>query len=207
MEYPAPWNLSGRGFIFLCRPKKTVLPELKSAAGGLRWMILADYQQSNAGPYRELLYIPGRISHEGRRYSTITKIFVSTMESVVNGRKNWGIPKEIADFHIEEYESCTRIAVTLKDQLIGEVTLRRKHIPFPVTTKFFPFHLMQKSQDTLFFTSFTGRGIGRFVHIDTMKLNEQLFAPLDKQDVITAIEVNPFSIVFPEAEKKISPLI
>lgn len=59
------------------------------------------------GPYDELIYVPGLFSRRPRQplrtgrtaaepieyFPSITRIYVSTDESVYNGRKNWGIPK------------------------------------------------------------------------------------------------------------------
>ena len=109
-EYPAPWMLHGKGYIFLYRFKKDFversgnIPEyLKdSFIGGFGSVMLVDYESSEAGPYGELLFIPGKFRFNGRKLDTISKIYVSTMESVVNGRANWGIPKEKADFSFEK---------------------------------------------------------------------------------------------------------
>ncbi len=53
------------------------------------------------GPYDELIYVPGLFSRRSpsdqqqpvEYFPAITRIYVSTDESVYNGRKNWGIPK------------------------------------------------------------------------------------------------------------------
>ena len=105
---PAPWTLTGDGLMLFYRfPREFVLengfvpPELcQSFVGGFGSVMLVDYQTSNVGPYRELLFIPGQFQFGSKRYYAITKIYVSTQISVENGRINWAIPKEIADFHI-----------------------------------------------------------------------------------------------------------
>ena len=108
--YPAPWNLRGKGYIFLYKFKKDFVGQngnvpsfLDGAfAGGFGSVMLVDYEESDAGPYGELLFIPGKFRFGGQKLDTISKIYVSTMESVVNGRANWGIPKEKADFSFEK---------------------------------------------------------------------------------------------------------
>jgi acetoacetate decarboxylase len=63
--------------------------------------MLVDYEQSPVGPYQELLFIPGRFQFGRRRYYMVTQIYVSTQVSVENGQENWGIPKQLAQFHFE----------------------------------------------------------------------------------------------------------
>ena len=56
--------------------------------------LAADWRVSLA-----LLLIPGTMRFpDGRRYASFSRILVSTWDSVVNGRINWGIPKDRANF-------------------------------------------------------------------------------------------------------------
>src|SRR4051794_14743049 len=111
--YPAPWNLRGSGHIFFYRFSQALLAQEAAVptfmrptfVGGLGALMMVDYSQSNCGPYQELLLIPGRCLMGGRSYYSISRIFVSTDVSVVNGRRNWGIPKEQADFRVVTSEA------------------------------------------------------------------------------------------------------
>ncbi|MGC8605722.1 MAG: acetoacetate decarboxylase family protein, partial [Desulfomonilaceae bacterium] len=116
-KVPAPWNLTGNGYVILYWFKKELLrdnsfldqPTKESYLGGRGCVMLVDYKSSNVGPYKELLFIPGKISFKGRKLFTISKIFVSTMDSVVNGRENWGIPKEHANFSWQSEKNTEQI--------------------------------------------------------------------------------------------------
>src|SRR5574343_636748 len=109
IDAPAPWTLRGRGYILAIRMPQAVLDdcphtpaELRaSRRGALSLAMLVDYAESPAGPYQELLFIPGTFDFQGQRHPSISRIFVSTMASVVNGRRNWGIPKDRCDFSID----------------------------------------------------------------------------------------------------------
>lgn len=107
-KYPAPWQLNGYGYILLYQFKKSFTNEeapefLKGKAiSGFGSMMLVNYESSNCGPYGELLFIPGKYAHENKKLNTISKIYVSSMDSVDNGRANWGIPKEMAHFTFEK---------------------------------------------------------------------------------------------------------
>jgi hypothetical protein len=105
-DAPAPWTLTGSGYVFLVRLPRAISdaalftpPALcDKRIGRVAKLMVVDYESSNVGPYLELLVMPGAFQGEHGRFHSVTRIFVSTEESVVNGRKNWGIPKDIADF-------------------------------------------------------------------------------------------------------------
>ncbi|RDW68407.1 hypothetical protein BP5796_09064 [Coleophoma crateriformis] len=84
--------------------------------GGLGMVQVLRYTSSPVGAYDEMLIAPGffgvpeaasdRVGKDGegrkkvkeRMNARITRIFVSTKESVWNGRRNWNIPKHLATF-------------------------------------------------------------------------------------------------------------
>lgn len=153
--FPAPWSLAGYGYIvlFKARPgwllengfiddemRERFIPSIGAA-------MLVNYQESTAGPYGELLFIPGKFRFpEGARYS-ISKIYVSTLESVLSGRKNWGIPKELADFSFALREDRTeQIKVTLDGQTIADCQLKSGRFGLPVTTSILPKKLTTVAQ-------------------------------------------------------------
>jgi len=68
--------------------------------GGLAHVVLVRYEDSPVGPYDELIMLSGGWSspYEKRTSSRITNIYVSTHQSIWNGRRNWNIPKHLARF-------------------------------------------------------------------------------------------------------------
>lgn len=109
----APWDLTGLGWIVALRlppdsPARTSFLRPADAASlrsPLALLMYVDYASSPCGPDRELLFIPGHVPFaDGRRHHTISRILVSTWDSVVNGRRNWGIPKDRADFEVTPIE-------------------------------------------------------------------------------------------------------
>src|SRR5512139_2629969 len=121
---PAPWDLRGSAWIVALklpphdRAHDAFLPpELVGRGRSLAsYLMFVDYAESGCGPYRELLFIPGAFPfQDGRRHLSISRILVSTWDSVVNGRNNWGIPKDRADFAVEPggtdgREECVRVS-------------------------------------------------------------------------------------------------
>ncbi|MEL7236379.1 MAG: acetoacetate decarboxylase family protein, partial [Chloroflexota bacterium] len=118
--------------------------------GGIGAVMMIDYRTSPVGPYRELLFIPGVFRHGRRKYYAVTKIYVSSLDSVVNGRENWGIPKSVAEFQItQESESTQRFEAAVNGELFFSAALESGILRFPVNTRVNPFPptLLQQHDD------------------------------------------------------------
>lgn len=146
--------------------------------GGLTNVQLIRYTESPVGPYDELIYVPGsfeaptgpvRSSGGGEGVSSsrrpskpalrITRIYVSTFASVVNGRRNWNIPKHLARFAFQPVDPLkpsgpTRVSVfactsTAKPDATSfalepffSVVLTPSILPaFPLKTRYIPLDL------------------------------------------------------------------
>ncbi len=208
--YPAPWKLKGRGYIFLYNfPRRFENdPYFKSNLteqpfSGLGTIMLVDYEESDAGPYKELLFIPGEFTFLRKKYYSITKIYVSTMESVENGRRNWGIPKEHADFEmIPLGGNKERIIVKKDGTVFFDVTLKKRYIPFRVNTKYISHAIVQKLEDdTIYFTEFNGTGTAKLALLKSISCNEKYFPDICSVKPLVVTAISDFTIEFPEAEK------
>ncbi|KAJ6588678.1 hypothetical protein B0H19DRAFT_1205969 [Mycena capillaripes] len=122
---PAPWELKGRSWASLVSSLAATssFPAGWSSAyqaealssggefiGGFGVIQVISYSES---PVVDLC--PGRWKYsDGTKAFRITQIYVSTKESVMNGRKNWNIPKHIAGFDITtRSDGVTDISVGL----------------------------------------------------------------------------------------------
>jgi len=209
MEYClAPWNLEGKGYIFLYKFNQGFINELdcidndykEQFNGGIGCIMLVDYAKSNVGPYGELLFIPGKVSG-GKQHYSIPKIYVSSQSSVVNGRRNWGIPKELATFEFKETEKGEESVVVKNDEgTILNANIRSFGPRFPVSTKLLPFSLKQRYENKLFYTSFYGKGIGKLSKITSISVDNSLFPNVAQFKPIAVIKVDNFNIVFPQAD-------
>ncbi|KAG8890187.1 hypothetical protein FRB98_000515 [Tulasnella sp. 332] len=130
-QKPAPWNLTGiTSWTFLCSPLSPKVSFPSGWAATNEADALADgtfiggpscimasmirYGDSPAGQYDELLYIPGRwTDSSGKTGFRVTRIYVSNLISVENGRKNWNIPKYLANFDFTQEGKSIRVAVTI----------------------------------------------------------------------------------------------
>lgn len=206
--FPPPWSLRGKGYILLYAFGREFVEKYGNVpnylkghySGGLGSVMLVDYLRSDAGPYSELLFIPGKFDFKGKKLNTISRIYVSTAKSVVNGKSNWGIPKEQAEFNFEKINSREeRSRISLGGNTVAEFVFRSGALPFPVYTRFLPFPLVQLHEGKYFYTTFSGSGTGHFAKIEKSEINAELFPDISLCKPIAAVRVEPFAITFPKA--------
>ncbi|MXV20098.1 hypothetical protein GLX28_10655 [Deinococcus xianganensis] len=94
--------------------------------------MLVRYAQSGVGPYDELLWV----SLSGA--PQVTRIVVSTQQSLVWGRRNWAIPKSRADFAWEGAPGREQVRVTQDGQLLAHLSVGAWGPSLPVTTAVVP---------------------------------------------------------------------
>ena len=205
----APWTLKGRGHILIYKFNKDFVqndcflpPFLNySFKGGFGAIMIVDYFESNVGPYQELLFIPGKFKYNGKKYYSITKIYVSSMESVVNGRENWGIPKQLANFNFND--DFSKISVDVEGVDIFNFNADYGSFKFPVSTKLLSFPLIQRYNKNDYFTKFSGKGKARFAKVKMLNSNPALFPDVKEQKRIFSLRIEDFNITFPKANIQI----
>ncbi|KAH7381124.1 hypothetical protein BKA64DRAFT_584236 [Cadophora sp. MPI-SDFR-AT-0126] len=82
--------------------------------GGLAMVQIIRYSESPVGPYDEFILVPGKFEYEvqvtdkdgnvrkeKKGNLRVTRIYVSQAATCWNGRKNWNIPKHLADFEFK----------------------------------------------------------------------------------------------------------
>jgi hypothetical protein len=211
-RFAAPWALTGSGYILMFRLDKPfaeacsfIPPDLKARyTGGIGTVMFVDYHYSDAGPYRELLFIPGMFRFHRKEYFSITKIYVSTMESVVSGRENWGIPKELAQFEImKEDDSTERIRVLNDGTVFTELVLRTFSGKMPVTTSLCPPAWRTLAHDPdgkILLTTLRARGWAKPARLVTAVTDPAMFPDFSRGRIVLAAKIPDFFMVFPKAE-------
>ncbi|GEM45150.1 acetoacetate decarboxylase family protein [Deinococcus cellulosilyticus] len=208
---PPPWTLMGRGFVFVYRFSDDFIqssgwvpaPLQSRFSGGLGAVMLVDYATSPVGPYQELLFVPGMFSgQDNRNHFSITKIYVSTLESVVSGWHNWGIPKERADFRFQK----DRVTAHLGEDAIADFFLRSEGPFVPLNAK--PLQpdlrtLLQMYGRQHLLTTLSGTGWVRPARLMAFKGSSDLFPDLTHQRPIAGFEVKSFNLNFPVPERKV----
>jgi Acetoacetate decarboxylase (ADC) len=207
MNNPAPWTLHGNGVVMLAHfPTSFVrqhgfLADFQedSYRGWLGTVMLVDYQTSNVGPYCELLFIPGLFRLGGKTTFSISKIYVSTTESVENGIENWGIPKELADFEIvTAADGAKTYTVSQQGIPFFSVTVRSSGPRLPITTKLLPgFRVMQQRRKQLLLTAPVANGTGRLARLSNLSVKSALFPDVSRAWPLVALTVDDFTMTFP----------
>ena len=216
---PAPWQLTGRGYIAALRFGEGVLdadPFTPSSLRGRRrsgnwgYIMLVDYADSAVGPYKELLFIPGRFDDVdgGKRYS-ISRIFVSSQASVDNGRRNWGIPKELAEFDLHyDAKGGVEAEVSRKGEVFCRLGFKKLSFALPVTTALLPQSLLTLSQHWqgqhyIYTPAASGRAA--LATLQSCWADADVFPELHQAKPVLAVATTRFSMTFPVST--IKPLV
>jgi hypothetical protein len=211
---PAPWTLRGAGWILLLRLPEAARrgpgrlpPELRSRpVGGPSILMFVAYADSPAGPYRELLYMPGRFqAADGVRAWSVTRIFVSSWESVVNGRLNWGIPKELATFECSPTEGGERIDVTVGERRVASLALHARGPALPVSAGLLPGglrRLVQYHGARRFEFTPTARGRAGLASVEHLETDPELLGDFAAARVSLALRIPGFRLHFPAADSR-----
>lgn len=206
-----PWSLEGSGSILLFRfepeflERAAFLPETlrPDLAGRLGLVMLVEYRDSAVGPYWELLFLAGPLLLDRRRVFSITKIYVSTEASAVNGRENWGIPKEVADFEVDRRGRTERVIVTLGGRTVADLTLGFRRLSLWATAAMLPRSwrtLFQPSGDRTYITTLEGRGVVHPARLLKARIDPELFPDLTQGRVLAGIHVSRFQLLLPPAQ-------
>ncbi len=204
----APWNLTGKGYMLIYRFSKKEIAEDKflsekfksSFRGGFGALMAVDYETSNAGPYGELLFIPGKFQYGKNIKHTISKIYVSTMNSVYNGKKNWAIPKEHADFTFTKIdEEHDQIEFKQHKKTFFSMKIKPGFLKFPLNTALLPFPLVQEFGKKAYYTKFSGSGYGTIARVKHITVDPLKFPALSCKKPLLAVKIEPFKIHFPKA--------
>jgi hypothetical protein len=210
---PAPWDLRGSGWIVALKlaaadPAHDAFlpPELAGRGRSLAsYLMFVDYAESGCGPYRELLFIPGAFPFgDGRRHLTISRILVSTWDSVVNGRNNWGIPKDRADFEVQQEGREEIVRVTSDGRELCELRLASLRFvpPLPVRGALLPASLRtlaQRFRGKTYYYAPEARGRVRLGRLLSWRFDPALFPDLAGAAVVAALKVESFRLTFPVA--------
>lgn len=209
--HPAPWQLRGTGYILLCkfpaefvRQHAGLSTQMQDAfQGGLGTVMVVDYAQSDAGPYQELLFIPGRFCVAGQGCFHVPKIYVSSQASIVNGRRNWAIPKEQADMQFARNGRQESVQFSIQAQTQGSLRVTTLPFKLPITTALLPASLrtlIQPSAEGLLKTVIRAYGMAQAIKVDEINFNPEFFPPVEKQHILLAVKVPVFHMTFPEAQ-------
>ncbi|WP_084197558.1 acetoacetate decarboxylase family protein [Solimonas soli] len=214
---PPPWWLEGSGYIVQVRLPEDVLAHgsfiapglVRAGRGRVATLMFVDYAKSDVGPYHELLYIPGKLRIGPYRLRSITRIFVSSWASVINGERNWGIPKDCARFDVRYGEDgVDRIAVSTRDgEPFARLTLSARGPTLPAPAHWVPRRLRTLAQlhdGRIYRYAPSASGRLRFARVRDWWFDARHFPDLARGEPLFAVQLPRFRMQFPVA--RITPL-
>ena len=202
---PAPWNLTGNAYIMVYKFSKDFVEDYGFLAdyqrdrflGYVGTVMLVDYKTSAVGPYQELLFIPGMFTFDWKKVFSISKIYVSSRESVYNGIENWGIPKEFADFEWQQNaDGSEDISVKIEGKEFFQANFKKGFISFPLTTKIFPLTIVQKLRKDLIITNPRAKGKATLARMKSVIVDKNFFPDLSKATPLLTMKVKDFEMNF-----------
>ena len=214
---PAPWRLKGQAYIITLRLPREQLERDGFIPAGLRlasrsgiaYAMFVDYSQSDVGPYHELLFVPGKLWFGEERFPSVSRIFVSTWPSVVNGENNWGIPKDRCDFSVSYGEDgVDRIALTAGDGTrFAELELESWGLNLPGPGQLVPerFRTLAQLKDGKRYTYAPRfKGWFKLAKLRRWRFDSRYFPDLARGTVVSAVKLTSFDLTFPIA--RVTPL-
>jgi len=207
----APWRLAGDAYVVALKMPEEVLdgqsfvPEsLKGRRlGSYSRMIYVDYKNSPVGPYRELLFDPGKFMFDKRSCRTISRIFVSTRESVVNGLENWGIPKTIAVFETRTLPNgWERIIVSAEGAVFAELTFSTVRFGFPFSDRWLPAKFRSTAQhyrEQCYFYAPITRATMKMGRLRKSKIDSRMFPDISRGKFALCVRLEDFRMWIPAA--------
>lgn len=162
-------------------------------------LMLVRYAQSGVGPYDELLWV----SLSGA--PQVTRIVVSTQQSVVWGRRNWAIPKSQAEFAWEGLPGREQVRVTQDGRLLAHLSVQAWGPSLPVTTAVVPAAWRTLTQPPLpeagdratLLTTVSASGRGRPARLSVV--GGDFHPALLERRPLLSVAVPDFRMVFPAA--------
>jgi hypothetical protein len=208
---PAPWSLRGHAWMVLLRlpagdPARTAFVPAglrETVKSAFSVLMCVAYDEAPCGPYRELLFIPGTMSFGDGRFPSISRIVVSTWESVVNGRLNWGIPKDRATFDWSTADGVDRWRIEDDGRELCSLEFSEPTgLRFPLRTSWVPGSLGTMAQQldgrTCYYRP-EATGDLRLCRLRHWRFDASLFPDLSRATVLTTLRVEGFKMVFPLA--------
>jgi len=117
----------------------------------------------------------------------------------MNGRENWGIPKELAQFAFNPLANGqNQVIVQLNGQKVFACQFKDWGMGLPLSTKLLPFNFYQPYHGKNYLTNPKGSGKAFFSTISGLEIGEGLFPKIDTQNRLACLHIPDFKLAFPK---------
>jgi hypothetical protein len=208
LRAPPPWTLHGEAHALLLwlpgAGTSSPAEGVRVRTGGLGVLALVRYAQSDVGAYDELLWLsPWGLRMGTRRLHTVPRIFVSTEASRSNGRRNWGIPKELARFEVEAAGTAAqRFRVSTSVGLVATFVATSLRRSIGIDAGALPAPLRRLGQvlgSQLFEMAPSVRGQLHAARFSELRTDPTTFVDVSRGRALGACSLYNFDMTFPEA--------
>lgn len=204
---PPPWTVSGSAYLVAYRfseefaYQRARIPEALRGLflGGLGALGLVEYETSPVGPYRELWFSPGQFAFEGRKYHSITHMYVTSPESVTHGQANWGLPKALAEIVLDRERGVDHWRVFQDGQVLLDVAFRPGRLSFPVWSWMVRPRLMQPWGERVYITRPRISGSARLADLTQPQGRSPDFPDLSDARPVGVVNLRHFRLTLPPA--------
>lgn len=143
--YPKPpWRTHGSGLAIPCivSAKQVQVPDefrvIQTAGHTLGLLVYLEYRDPSPMPHQELLWLSAIVRCSDRSYDVprlgpmyyVARSYVDRAEPLAAGRKEWGLPRSMAQFH----RLGNRIEVDAEDGTQVSFSWRPRGLTFPAPT-------------------------------------------------------------------------
>lgn len=190
---PAPWQLTGRAVVGVWHRSR--------ANEGPLWTAIAliAYAGSDVGAYGELIAGHAPARQGGVAGVSVDRIWVDSPASMVGGRANWGLGKELATLEHDPRHRDWRVSAG-DDELV-----RLRHRPWgpplPVVKPGALAPLLQVWEGRDVRTDFRARALVRPTRLQEVRVHPERVADLRGRRLVAACSVERFAMTFPVARR------
>ncbi len=171
--------------------------------GGTSALLLADYESSDLGPHREVLFVPGRFACEAGSFHSVTRGWVSSGAVAARGLPSWGLRRELAEVTIERSGPVHRVTLSRPDRSpIAAFTLRAGRLGVPVTADLLPAArrtILQRVEGGGLLTTLAGRASLGPARVESVRVFCDDLPDLSRIQPVMAVRLEGLSLALPEA--------
>jgi hypothetical protein len=204
----APWLVRGDAYILLTTSEREVNVAdagIDSALEGIynnlfNAMVVADYRESPIGPFRELLYIPGRFRFGfDDEPMSITRGYANSEAGLWNRRAHWGVPAQFAEITRQPLPTqgdhfavgATSFASFSFEVFGPDQPLNGKVIPRAFRS------IGQRCDDVTLLYTFAITGTMRAARFIPHAFDSSMFPDMAKREFVACIKICDFLAEFP----------
>jgi hypothetical protein len=205
---PAPWKLEGDAHVALLwlppAGEARVAEGITLRRGGLSILAFLRYHRSDVGPYDELLWLmPWGLRSGTWHRHTVRRIYVSSEASLENGRRNWGMPKELAHFDVQRLGRAAQgVRVTTPAGNVASFVIEPGRHALPITSRPLPEAVRRLAQvDEQRLLEFAPHVRGRVsrARLSELGADPERFVDVERARVLAAASMMGFELAVPAA--------